>query len=130
MHTIEAVVEEWISTFSNGSIANQLFTYEQLNNRILEYSEKDINYIVEKIFPILLEIIKRSEAPNEILLTVAEIMTKLRPYIHDDDVRRGVFIHAAKCVNNFLRSQKQARIITNLMVAYRKEKGVDDLVQI
>lgn len=129
MHDMQVTVEEWKDVLINGSIAEQLFTYEHINNHINEYSPKDINSIVQGIFPILLEIKKIAEAPNEIILIVAEVMTKMRAYIQDEDVRRGVFIHASKCVNRFLKNYKHARIISELMITYQKEKGMIDVVQ-
>jgi hypothetical protein len=129
MHTIQSTVEEWNTIFISGSIAEKLFTYEQISNHLNEYSRQDIEYIVEQIFPILMETLKRSEAPVEIILIVADIMTKMRPYIHDENVQRGVFIHASKCIKNFLKSQKHARIISELMGAYQPEKGREDVIQ-
>ena len=126
MHDVQGTVFEWLVILNNGSIAEKLFTYEELNNHIQEYSIQDINYIVDKIFPILLEAIKKAEDPEELLLLIASLMTKLKPYIHDDDVRRGVFIHASKLIRRFLRNHKHARIISDLMLAYQKEKGEDD----
>lgn len=127
MTSIQNSVEDWLLIFDHGSIAEQLFSYEEINNRLGEYSAHDINYVIERLFPFLLETLKRAEAPNEILLIIADIMTKMSPYIQDEDVRRGVFIHASRCVRHFLSNIKHVRIMTNLMLAYQEEKGSESV---
>lgn len=122
MQVVKRQVSEWLKVLNNRDhFAEILFSCEEIYRHFEEYSETDIRYILDNLVEILIDLMMSNDTPDEIILSVASILTKMRPYIKDDRLRQRIFINGSGIVTRYLKSYKKAKVIGDLMSSYRPE---------
>ena len=122
MQAVKRQVADWLSVLNNRErFAEILCTCEEIYQHFNEYGENDIRYIIENIVEILIDIMIHDETSDEIRFSIVSILTKMRPHIKNEGIRRSVFINASNIVAKYLKSYKKAKLIADLMAAYRPE---------
>lgn len=129
MTKIEGQVEEWKEILVDGSVADQLFTLEEISNHINEYPYKDVMYFCEHLLRHLLVFYSKEDTPNELVLIVATILKNIAAYVKDQRERQVIFIKTSKLIPRFLKSHNQTKLMADVMIAYQRSSQGDTLAK-
>ena len=124
MQSVKVQTEKWLleTDPKNNSVAIIMFACEEIDHHFIDYSDGDIHYIVDRVIPRFCDLIEPDLFPDEVVLIVASTLTKMRPYVVDDETRHKIFILSSKLILKFLKTPKKARAIADLMMAYQRER--------